>query len=68
MLIFLFVVYSAFCVWAIFLRGAEFLDGYIISGQTKKPFTPGKLRLYIAITWLLGLGLVLLNVFFGAKS
>ncbi|MFA7320462.1 MAG: hypothetical protein WC000_03240 [Dokdonella sp.] len=68
MLILLFILWTAFCIWAIFMRGAEFLDGYIISGQTGKPFTPGKLRLYIGITWLLGLGLVLLNVFYGPKG
>jgi hypothetical protein len=63
--IILFVAYSAFCCWAIFMRGAEVLDKFIISGQSGKPFTPRKLTLHIGIVWLLGPGLTLLQFFFG---
>lgn len=63
--IILFIAYSVFCFWAIFMRGVEVLDPYIISSRSAKPFTPGKLRLYIGITWILWLGLTLLQVFFG---
>jgi hypothetical protein len=63
--IILLVAYSAFCCWAIFMHGAEVLDKFITSGRTGKPFTPRKLKLYIGIVWLLGLGLTLLQFFFG---
>ena len=64
----LFLAYSAFCYWAIFMRGVEVLDQFIISGRSKKQFGPRKLKLYIAITWFLWLGITLLQVFFGPKT
>ena len=66
--IILFVAYSAFCYWAIFMRGVDVLDQFIISGKSDKHFGPDKLKLYIGITWLLGLGLTLLQIFFGPRS
>ena len=68
MAIVLFVTYSAFCFWAIFMRGVEVIDQFIISGRSSKTFGPRKLKLYIAVTWLLWLGLTLLQVFYGPKA
>ena len=64
----LFVAYSVLCYWAIFMRGVDVLDQFIISGRSDKHFGPRKLKLYIAVTWLLWLGLTLLQVFFGPKT
>ncbi len=64
----LFVAFSAFCFWAIFMRGVDVLDQYIISGRSSKRFGPRKLRLYIAVVWFLWLGLTLLQVFYGPKA
>ena len=41
---------------------------YIISGRSSKSFGPRKLKLYIAVVWLLWLGLTLLQVFYGPKA
>ena len=64
----LFVAFSAFCFWAIFMRGVDVLDQYIISGRSSKRFGPRKLRLYIAVVWFLWLGLTLLQVFLRSKG
>ena len=40
MAIVLFVTYSAFCFWAIFMRGVEVIDQFIISGRLKSSALP----------------------------
>ena len=50
------------------MRGVEVLDQFIISGRSHKKFGPRKLKLYIAITWFLWLGITLLQVLFGPKA
>ena len=66
--IILFLAFSIFCYWAIFMRGVEVLVQFIISGRSHKKFGPRKLKLYIAITWFLWLGITLLQVLFGPKA
>lgn len=64
----LLLVYSAFCCWAIFMRGADVLSGYVISGRSGEPFTPRKVKVYLAAAWFVWLGIALLQVFFGPRT
>lgn len=64
----LFLAFTVFCYWAIFMRGVDVLDQFIVSGQSSKHFGPRKLKIYIAVAWLLWLGLTLLQVLLGPKT
>ena len=61
----LFVAYTLCCIWAIFMRGAEVLDGFIISGRSGKSFGARRLRFSMLVIWLIGFGLVLVQVLYG---
>ena len=67
--ILVFVLYTAFCYWAIFLDGAETLEGWkswFLFGWFAAMLTAEQLKFYIGISWLAALAVLLFQLFGGA--
>lgn len=68
MTLFLFVLYSVFCFWVVFMDGAEMLEGWkslILMDWFAASLTARELKFYVAISWLGSLAVLLFNCFGG---
>lgn len=66
----MFLIYSAFCFWVIFLDGAETLEGwgaFALFGLFAASLTPSELKFYVGISWLVSLVFALMALF-GSSS
>lgn len=66
MLIVLFVLYSAFCFWVIFMDGAHVLEGcksLFIFDWFAASLTAAELKFYVGISWLAGLAMLFFSLF-----
>lgn len=63
-----FGLYSVFCFWAIFMDGAERLDGwqsFFLFGWFASSLTPQELKFYVGISWVASFVILLFSVFGG---
>lgn len=66
MLILVFLAYTAFCFWVIFLDGADQLEGWkslVIFDWFAASLTPRELKFYVGISWLAGIALLAFSIF-----
>lgn len=64
-----FALYTAFCGWAVFMDGAEVLEGWkswFLFGWFAAMLTAEQLRFYIGVSWLASLAILLFHLFGGA--
>ena len=65
----IFTLYTAFCGWAVFMDGAEVLEGWkswFLFGGFAAMLTAGQLRTYIGVSWFISLAVLLFRMFGGA--
>ena len=66
MIYLVFVLYSAFCFWVIFLDGADTLEGwksFFLFDWFAAALTAQELKFYVGISWLVSLVFLLVTVF-----
>ena len=71
MSVILFLVYSVFCFWVVFLEGAEVLEGwgaFAVFGLFAASLTPTELKFYVGISWIAGLVMLLVTLFSGGSG
>ena len=64
-----FGVYSAFCVWVIFMDGADTIEGwksFFLIDWFAASLTAQELKFYVGISWLASLAILLFFTFSGA--
>ena len=69
MTLLVFVLFSAFCFWAIFMDGAETLEGwksFFVLDWFAASLTAQELKFYIGISWLASLAVLMFTVLGGA--
>lgn len=69
--ILLFLAYTAFCYWAIFMDGVEALDTlktFFLFGWFAASLTTQELKFYLGISWLAGLVFTLISAFSGTSG
>jgi hypothetical protein len=67
----MFLAYSVFCFWVIFLEGAEVLEGwgaFALMGWFAATLTPRELKFYVGISWIAGLVVALIALFSGGSG
>jgi len=67
----MFLAYSAFCFWVIFLNGADVLEGwksFFLFGWFEASLTVTELKFYIGISWLASLIFMLFQLFSGPAA
>ncbi len=65
----LFLLYSAFCVWVVFLNGADFLQRHkslFILNWFAAALTTDELRFYVGVSWIACFVIFLFNRLGGA--
>ncbi len=65
MLIVMFLVYTAFCFWVVFMDGAEVLEGwksFFLLGWFAASLTAQELKFYVGISWLAALVMLLVGL------
>ncbi len=69
MAILVFVLYSAFCYWVIFMDGADELEGwksFFIFSWFAASLTAQELKFYVGISWIASLVILLFNTLGGS--
>lgn len=65
----IFILYTAFCFWVIFMDGADVLEGwnsFVLFNWFAASLTAQELKFYIGISWIAALALLLFRTFGGA--
>jgi hypothetical protein len=65
----MFLAYSVFCFWVIFMDGADVLEGwksFFIFSWFAASLTAQELKFYVGISWIVSLVILLFNQFGGA--
>ena len=60
-----FLLYTAFCVWIVFLNGAETVEGwksFFLLGWFAASLSAQELRFYVGISWLAAVVMLIVNV------
>jgi hypothetical protein len=63
----LFGLHTIFAVWVVFLGGADWLEGTLLSlfvvSTTAAEWTPGGIKVIVALTWIAGLIFFVIGLF-----